>query len=72
MEGDADGAGQVIVASTRGAQFAGSAGDKLFAREAGQDAEAFERGGDLRSLQTVEVMLALIDEADEVCGFQAL
>lgn len=72
MKSNADGAGQMIVASASGTQFAGCVRDKFLAGKAGQNTEAFEGAGDRRTFQAVKAVLTLMDDTDKVCGFQAL
>jgi hypothetical protein len=65
MQRHTDCAGHVIVASSGGAQPDGRVGHKLPASSTGQDAEPFERTGDVGPLQTVEAMLSLNQHFDQ-------
>lgn len=72
VKSNADGPSQVIVTGASGAQFVGSIGDEFFVRSAGENTEAFENAGNLRPTEAVKTVLALVDDANQIRGFQAL
>ena len=72
MEGHSEGAGHVIVAGARGAEPARRVGYERRGRSAGEDAQRFERGGHVRTFQTVVSVLSLDHHFQQALGFQAI
>jgi hypothetical protein len=65
MEGNAEGAGDVIVTGAGGTQRAGGIGYERLSRTAGENAEGFEGVGDAGAVKAVIAMLALSENLDE-------
>jgi hypothetical protein len=72
VERDAEGAGDVIVAGACRTEIGRSVGDEGFTGLAGEDAERFESGSDVRTVEAVVAVLALSEEFDETLGFEAM
>jgi NIPSNAP len=72
MERDADPAGDVVVAGSRGTQAVGRVGNELLVRATGKNAESFENIGYIFAIEAVIAVFALNQNLDQTRRLQTL